>query len=265
MDKSKILIIDDDDDFCESTKIMLKSEDYDVITAGDGLQGLSIARQYKPDVIFLDIMMPGEDGYSVCRQIKEDPSICDIPVIIATSMGRKTESDYLKKIAKYHKADGYLEKPLSRDTLIDAISRAVSKKGKKVRSEKTKKQILIIDDDIDVLASLELVFQESGYGVYTAESAIEGMKLARAFHPDAIILDVILPDKDGYSACYELKKDTATHEIPVLILTALPSNLSEPGYGKNIARDHMADAYATKPITPDELLTKIESLIAPPS
>ena len=68
-------------------------------------------------------------------------------------------------------------------------------------------------------------------------------------------------DNDGYTACYELKKDCDTHNIPVLILTALPAKLSVPEYAKNIAHDHLADAYAAKPITPSALLENIKNLI----
>jgi len=259
MAKTRILIIDDDDDFRETTKIILQGADYDVITASDGAQGLALAHGLKPNVILLDLMMPGEDGYSVCRQIKEDPTLSSIAVIIVTSISRDLGSDYLKKIAKNHQADEYLEKPLTKDKLLDTLSRISRAKSRIPRSSNKKRRVLIIDDDPDVLASLELVLQKDGYEVYVAESAIEGMKLAKAFHPDAIILDVMLPDKDGYTTCYELKKDRDTRDIPVLILTALPAELNKPGYAQNIAKDHLADAYAVKPITPNELLSKISS------
>ncbi len=261
MTKVKILIIDDDYDFRETTKIILESENYDVLTASDGDEGLTLARKEKPNIILLDVMMPGYDGYYICRQIKDDPVTCDIPVIMVTCLGQVSEASYSKMIAKHHKADGYLDKPVNKDALHNMISGILNSNVEKTRSSHRKKRVLIIDDDTDVLSSLELVLQRSGYEIYIAESAIEGIKLAKAFHPDAIILDVMLPDKDGYTVCYELKKDNDTHKIPVLILTALPEKLSDPGYAQNIAQDHLADDYASKPITPNDLLSRIKRLI----
>jgi two-component system alkaline phosphatase synthesis response regulator PhoP len=86
MNKFNILIIDDDTDFITSTKIMLEYVGYNVMSASDGHEGLEKALEEKPDLIILDVMMPGKDGYSVCREIKENPRICNIPIVIVTSI-----------------------------------------------------------------------------------------------------------------------------------------------------------------------------------
>ena len=82
--QARILVIDDDPVLVESTKTVLESKDYQVITAFDGDEGLQKARDEKPDLILLDIIMPTQDGFHVCEQIKGNPGLADIPVIMLT-------------------------------------------------------------------------------------------------------------------------------------------------------------------------------------
>jgi DNA-binding response OmpR family regulator len=261
MTKATILLIDDDPDFCESTRIMLEHDGYKVISAPDGVQGVNLAREKMPDLIVLDVVMPDKDGYVVCRELKDDPRTCHIPVIIVTSLGSDSEDRYVAKIAKYHMADAFFNKPLKREELFEKIEKIISASETSRTDERTRKRLLIVDDDPDIVAALERMLEAYDYEIFVAESGIEGIKLAQTFHPDAIVLDVMLPDKDGYTVCYELKKDPTTHNIPILILTALPHQLDRPEVAQSLAEDHLADAYDTKPIKAARFLAKITALV----
>jgi two-component system, OmpR family, alkaline phosphatase synthesis response regulator PhoP len=85
---SKILLIDDDPDFVEATRVVLESQPFTVITALGGEEGLRKARDEKPDLVLLDIIMPGVDGFQVCQQLKKDPELAQIPVIMITSFSQ---------------------------------------------------------------------------------------------------------------------------------------------------------------------------------
>jgi len=119
-----------------------------------------------------------------------------------------------------------------------------------------KKNLLVVDNDKAIRDVLQLTFETLGYQVFSAEGGEKGELLARQFHPDCIILDVMMPDKNGYVVCMELKRDPATAHIPIILLTA--KSLTDDihwGY------DSGADAYVTKPYEPRELEALVEQLI----
>lgn len=87
--KAKILLVDDDEDFVEATKLVLESKPYEVIVAQDGDEGLAKARKEKPDLIILDVIMPVKDGFSAAEQLKKDTELQKIPVIMLTSFAIK--------------------------------------------------------------------------------------------------------------------------------------------------------------------------------
>jgi len=258
MNNQKILIIDDDPDYILSTKAILKNEGYKVITATDGVQGLEKARSEKPDLILLDVMLPDADGFSICRELKENLETLNVPIIILTSIGKHKGKSYSDVIAYCHKADDFLEKPVTKDELLTSIRYLL--KEKKVNHPDKKKKILIVDPDKDFVSGLEKVLNDH-FEVFTAESGIEAKKIALAFFPDIVILEIILPDTDGYSVCYDLKKNPKTSHLKVIIVSKIENKLSETGYASQIAAKHRADLYLAKPVEPLLILQKINDFL----
>ncbi len=117
MSKKRILIIEDESDLVETVSLRLEANDYEVISAGDGLEGLEKAKKENPDLIILDLMLPKMDGYKVCRLLKFDEKYKNIPIIIFTA--RADESD--KEIAKDVRADVYITKPFDAHVLLEKI------------------------------------------------------------------------------------------------------------------------------------------------
>ncbi len=129
MDKQvRILVIDDDPLFVEATKTILESKDYQVLTASDGDIGLQKVREEKPDLVLLDIIMPTQDGFSVCEEIKKDPQLADIPVVMLTSFAQKKgETDIPVSAGLELEAEGYIDKPVEPEELLRYVGKMLQK------------------------------------------------------------------------------------------------------------------------------------------
>ena len=118
-----ILIIDDEQDMLDLLRPRLEAAGYEVSTASDGQEGLDKAREEKPDLILLDVMMPKIDGYQVCRFLKFDEDYKHIPIVLLTARGQEQDRETGKKVG----ADGYLTKPFEKEELLNTIDRLLKK------------------------------------------------------------------------------------------------------------------------------------------
>ena len=126
--KAKILLIDDDDDFVESTKIVLESKPYEVIVAHEGDEGLRKAREENPDLILLDVIMPVKDGFTAAEQLKKDPQLSKIPVLMLTAfaaMGGKTSIPVSRGYTL--ETEDYIDKPVSPEELLARVEKFLKK------------------------------------------------------------------------------------------------------------------------------------------
>lgn len=115
----KILVVDDDPDLVESVKMMLKDKSYEVITAYDGIEGLQKAKEYSPDLIILDVMMPNKDGYAVCHELKSDPRYSRIPILLLTAVvSEMSKTTYTHRMGMEVEADDYIDKPVEPSELV---------------------------------------------------------------------------------------------------------------------------------------------------
>jgi len=125
----KILLIDDDLDFLKATETVLKSKsNYEVITATDGKIGLQMAKDEKPDLILLDVIMPVEDGFTAAKKLKSDRQLQDIPVILLTSFSQRVgETNLAVSQGMDLEAEDYIEKPVSPEELLRRVERLLQK------------------------------------------------------------------------------------------------------------------------------------------
>ena len=127
-DKAKILIIDDDPDFVEATKLVLESKPYDVISAKDGNEGIAKAKQEKPDLIILDIIMPVKDGFNAAEELKKDEELGKIPVIILTSFSENVGSTTLSRSQGLAlDTEDYIDKPVEPADLLKRVEKLLNK------------------------------------------------------------------------------------------------------------------------------------------
>ncbi|MFH1487097.1 MAG: response regulator [Chloroflexota bacterium] len=129
MDKRPmVLVVDDDPDFAEATKMVLESRDYQVLTALSAEEGLRKAREEKPDLIVLDVIMPLKDGFTVCGQLKSDAALSKIPVIILTSLSQRVgESTVAMSQGLAMEAEDYLDKPVDPQVLLGKVEKLLQK------------------------------------------------------------------------------------------------------------------------------------------
>ncbi len=202
---STILVIDDDPTAREVLTRFLVREGYRVEQATDGTSGLEKARTLHPDVITLDVMMPGIDGWTVLSQLKADPTLADIPVIM-TSMISEKNLGYTLGAAEY------LVKPVDRDRLISILARYKSK---------TPFHALIVEDDSDLREMVRRVLTKEGITVTEAENGRIGLRRVAEKKPDMIFLDLTMPVMNGFDFLTELRKGKTGATIPVVVMTAM--------------------------------------------
>lgn len=125
--QSKILLVDDDPDFVSATRMVLETK-YEVIVANEGEEGLQKAREQNPDLIILDVIMPVKDGFTAAEQLKKDPKLSEIPVIMLTSYSQRQSETSIPVSKGYMlEAEDYIEKPVKPEELLTRVEALLSK------------------------------------------------------------------------------------------------------------------------------------------
>ncbi|MFH1353235.1 MAG: response regulator [bacterium] len=244
----KILVIDDEFAIAQLIKLYLEDKGYSVDTALSGTEGVKKAKEQKPDIITLDIMMPEMNGFQVMEVLKKDTDTSKIPVILISVVGgpQKERGFHLGAV-------DFVSKPIDEDNLFSSIRKV--EEGL-TRTEKTKGEILIIDDETDTANLIKLYLEDKGFKTIVALNGPDGVNLAKEKRPDLILLDLRMPGMDGFSVMKVLKMDKETEKIPVIILTGHDTK----GYREKCLMLG-ATEYLTKPFTEDDLTKEIEERI----
>ena len=128
--KAKILLVDDDIDFVESTKIILESKPYEVIVAHEGDAGLRKAREENPDLVLLDVIMPVKDGFTAAEQFKKDPQLSKIPILMLTAFAAKSGETSIPVSRGYTlETEDYIDKPVSPKELLARVEKHLKRAG----------------------------------------------------------------------------------------------------------------------------------------
>ncbi len=124
----KILVVDDDPDLVDATSIILKSKNYEVSVAYDGVEGMEKARNEKPDLIVLDVMMPQKDGYTLCKELKADPDLRRIPVLLLTAVvDHIPTTRFTQQMGMETEADDFIDKPVEPQVLVERVEALLAK------------------------------------------------------------------------------------------------------------------------------------------
>jgi len=128
--RAKILLVDDDADFVESTKTILESKPYEVIVASNGDEGLQKARAEKPDLILLDVIMPVKDGFTAAEQLKKDPQLSKIPTLMLTAFAEKGAKTSIPVSRGFTlETEDYIDKPVTPEELLTRVEKHLKKAG----------------------------------------------------------------------------------------------------------------------------------------
>ena len=201
---SVILVIDDDQSVLDLTERFLTRKGFKVVTANNGHEGLRLARELHPAAITLDVLMPQLDGWTVLAAIKGDPELADIPVILMTIIDDRTRGYALG-------ATEYLIKPVSREKLTAVLRAACGTAGRKV---------LVIDDDEIMRSGVCQSLQRDGWEVSEAANGRIGIERLGQSRPDVIMLDLVMPEMNGFEFLVEMRSKPEWRDIPVLVVTA---------------------------------------------
>ena len=201
-----VLIIDDDEQMIGILKHHLEKHGYKVASAADGNHGLKLARELIPDIITLDVMMPDLDGWTVLSRLKAEPETADIPVVMLTMLEDREMGFSLG-------AAEYLTKPLDPERLIAVVQRFR-------KSQSVTGTILVVEDNVDTREIIHHFLSSEGWSVKEAGDGQQGLSMLQAFSPDAIILDLMMPNLDGFQFIAELRSSAEWCHLPVIVLTA---------------------------------------------
>tara|TARA_Y100001001_G_scaffold157628_1_gene176052 strand:+ start:9 stop:1295 length:1287 start_codon:yes stop_codon:yes gene_type:complete len=200
-----VLVIDDDATVHDLMKRSLSREGFHVLSALDGEEGLRLAKAHHPQVITLDVMMPGVDGWAVLSSLKSDPELADIPVIMVTIIDEKNLGYSLG-------ASEYLTKPIDRDRLLAVLDN--------YRVEEGKKRVLVVEDDLATREIIRRIIEREHWILDEAENGIIGLQQVSQNPPDLILLDLMMPEMDGFEFIEHLRQNPDWKSIPTVVLTA---------------------------------------------
>jgi len=202
---NRVLVIDDDATVRDLMRRTLSREGFDVVTASDGPEGLALARELKPSVITLDVRMREMDGWRVLQEIRGDSVLADTPVIMMTIDDEKARGFALG-------ASAYLTKPVDRARLVAAL--APYKAWRPVQNA------LVVDDDDVTRERLRRLLVGEGWTVGTASNGREALAQLEAEAPQLVLLDLLMPEMDGFEFLAALRRNPDHAEIPVIIVSA---------------------------------------------
>jgi signal transduction histidine kinase/CheY-like chemotaxis protein len=235
-----VLVIDDEPTVRDLMQRFLVKEGFRVALATGGEDGLRLARELRPDAITLDVMMPGMDGWAVLSALKADPDLAEIPVIMLTIVDDKNLGYSLG-------ASDYLTKPLDRERLLSVLARY-----------RRDAPVLVVDDDAALRELMRRVLEGAGYTVVEAENGRVALERLRAVSPGVILLDLMMPEMDGFEVVAEVRRHEAWRAIPIVVVTAKELTAADRqrlnGYVERILQK---GAY-----TRDTLLAEVRDLVA---
>jgi len=200
-----VLAIDDERATHDLLERELSAKGYRVLHALGGREGLQLAREMRPDAIMLDVVMPELDGWAVLRELKADPALRDIPVVLVTILGDR-EMGYALGAADY------LTKPIDTDALLRALDRFMPA-GRRA-------EVLIVDDDPATREMLRRTLAKGGWTVAEAADGREALGRLEHAAPAIVLLDLMMPGVDGFEVLEAMRREEAWRDIPVIVITA---------------------------------------------
>jgi len=260
--KEKILIAISDVVLTNILIQKLKQSKYRVYTALDGKDVLEKMKTLSPDLVLIDIVLSGKNGYDVLQEKSYDRIITKIPVIIVSNSGvpiqmrlipsTPTIKDYI--IKTHIEPNEVLEKiaKVFGDTYIP-----ISDDGKSPIENTKKFSILWVEDDRLLGSILSKKFVESGYKLLKANDADEAFAFLSKETPDIIILDIFLPKANGFDILQRIRNDRKFQKVPIMMLTNM-SKQSDIEKAKILGADKFLVKAA---VSPDEIVAEIDSLI----
>jgi PAS domain S-box-containing protein len=252
----RILVVEDNEDNIRLIDYLLKAHGYSPLLARDGSEGVRLAIENRPQMVLLDIRMPGMNGYEVATALKAEPELAGTRVVAVTASAMVGDREQIAAAG----FDGYIQKPIDPETFIAQVERWLPAQAPQQQAPTAPgaASILVLDDRPVERELLEVVLCSAGHAVLQASNGEDGLAVARTEHPDLIIVDVLMPGMDGYEFVRALREDPATAATRVIMCTAT--------YDEHEAR-RLALACGVahlliKPVEPPELLRAVAATLS---
>ena len=238
-----VLVIDDDPHARDLLVRFLQKEGFSARTAVDGRQGLLMARQLRPSLITLDVMMPEVDGWSVLNALKADPELAKIPVMMITLTEEQDKGFALG-------AAEFLTKPVDYPRLASLLREYCPTPGDR--------PVLIVEDDEISRHLLRRNLEREGYSVLVAEDGRAALALIRLRLPSVILLDLMMPEMDGFAFAQAVRERKDLRDVPIIVLTA--KDLTEED--RQRLSGHVAGILQKQTLTPENLQSQLRAALA---
>jgi CheY-like chemotaxis protein len=237
-----ILVIDDDPTARELIAHQLQTEGFTVMTASGGIEGLKRARELRPAAITLDVMMPDLDGWSVLAALRQDAQMAEIPVIMVTILDEHRRGMALG-------AAGYLTKPIDRERLNTMVRR--------FHSPARRTHILVVEDDPIQRERVRGWLEAQEWLVQEAANGRDALACLHKDRPDLVLLDLMMPEMDGFQLVASLQKEPAWRDIPVIVVTAMDLTAAD----RASLNSGIKSVLVKETFRPAELVERIRGLV----
>jgi CheY-like chemotaxis protein/class 3 adenylate cyclase len=243
-----ILLVDDSDLIHRHTRPILEGEGYRVVEAWDGEQALSLCAEQRFDLILTDVEMPKLDGWELCRRIKQDTKTEHVPMVICSSLGEASDLEKGFDLG----ADEYLVKPVVPEELVGRLRALLATKMLSQRE-----RLLVVDDSAAIRHLVADCLRRQGFQVTTAVDGRDGLEKALASKPELILTDYDMPRMTGFELVLALRKELATRDIPIVMLTARDTKRDQAQM-----RAAGLNSYLVKPFGTDKCIALVERVLA---
>jgi signal transduction histidine kinase/CheY-like chemotaxis protein len=237
-----VLVIDDEPAIHELLTRALAKHGLKVEGAFGGEEGLRLARKLRPNAITLDVMMPGMDGWTVLAALKSDAELADIPVVMLTIVDNKNLGYALG-------ASEYITKPIDRERLVSILLRYRVAAGSVA---------LVVEDDDASREMLRRLLETQGWRVAEAPDGRAGLDRLRAVKPGVVLLDLMMPEMDGFQFLDEMRANPEWNGVPVIVITA--KDLTDED--RHRLNGHVSRVLQKGQYRSDELLTEVSRVVA---
>lgn len=263
--KKVIVLIEDDQILVDLLAKKLEKAGYAVKTAEDGIAGLDLVRQEKPELALLDMMLPKLNGFGVLEKMAEEKILPDLPVVIISNSGQPIEIERAKKLGV---RDFLIKVNFDPNEVLDIVNLILKPESAVNSPEQQEKKIadppknavasvLIVEDDNFLVDLLEKKFRKQNYKTLRANDARQARSILENNAVDIILLDVVLPGTDGFTFLAEIKSNAKLKNIPVIII----SNLGQREERERGLRAGAVDYIIKAHVSPGDIVVRVDEVL----
>jgi CheY-like chemotaxis protein len=235
-----VVVVDDDPVAQQILYQHLSSAGYAIRAVGDSREALSTIEELQPQLVILDIQMPYKDGWEVLTELRMSPTTADIPVVLCSILDEQ-------RLGLALGANDYLVKPVRAERLLPALRRWLEPAA----------SVLVIDDEAESRQILRAILEQADYIVREADNGRSGLAAVASAAPDMIVLDLMIPELDGFQVLAQLRADPRYADLPVIVVTAKDLTTQEQVWLQECAQL----AVQKNQFTPSEFVAQLHNMI----